>query len=727
MLKKTLIISYIVVVAVMAIATFVEKLSGTRLYGEWWFSLLWALLTAAGLTWLLKQRVRRPSVVTLHLGFVVILAGALLTRLFSEQGIIHIREGETAAEYLTDDALAHELPFTLRLDTFAIRFHPGTRAAADYESHLTLTDGSLQTGITVSMNNIYSHGGYRLYQMSYDEDLRGTVLSVNSDPWGIPVTYCGYALLFCGLIWMLIDPKGSYRRIASSPLLKRGLLSTIVIAAPVVFSVAAPRTFPKETAERFGNLCVVYNDRVCPLQTYALDFTKKLSGQRRYGAFSAEQVLAGFIFFKEDWDAEPLIKVKGEELKQALHLGVRASVNDFFGGDYLLGPYLMDYRQGAHEGVNKQAAQMDDRLMVVMELQQGTPLKVFPFTLQGETTWYSPVDEQVPEAIPMPNRLFMGTIFQLLYEEAAAGNYTKVNAYLDKMLSYQQQHAGASMPSSMHLHAERLYNSIPCATILFMVCLTMGFLTLFYFIAALAKGRRSKPFVVFSVIVMSVCFLALTLCESLRWIISGTIPMSNGYETMLLMAWMLQLLTLFTVRRFPVMLTFGFLLSGFFLLVSHISQMDPQIGHLMPVLRSPLLTVHVSIIMMSFALLSLTFICGLTALTIRAFNRHAGESIEALAMLSRLFLYPALTTLGLGIFIGAVWANISWGTYWSWDPKETWALITFMVYAIVAHVQTFPVFRRPVPYHVFVTFSFLTILMTYFGVNYFLGGMHSYA
>ena len=727
MLKKTLIISYIVVVAVMAIATFVEKLSGARLYDAWWFTLLWAVLTAAGLTWFLKQRVRRPSVVTLHLGFVVILAGALLTRLFSEQGIIHIREGETATEYLTDDELAHELPFSLRLDTFVISFHPGTRAAADYESHLTLTDGSRQADIIVSMNKIYSQSGFRLYQTSYDEDMKGTVLSVNSDPWGIPITYCGYALLFCGLIWMLIDPKGSYRRIINSPLLKRGLLSVITITAPIVCVAGAPRTFPKESAERLGRLCVVYNDRVCPLQTYALDFTKKLCGQRHYGSFSAEQVLAGFIFFKEDWDAEPIIKVKGEGLKQALHLRDHASVNDFFTDDYLLGPYLMEYQEGKHAAISKQAAQMDDRLMVVMELQQGTPLRVFPFTLQGETTWYSPVDEQVPEAIPMPNRLFMGTIFQLLYEEAAVGNYTKVNAYLDKMLSYQQQHAGLSMPSPMHLRAEHLYNSIPFATILFMVCLTMGFLTLFYFIAVLAKGRRSNPFVAFSASVMAVCFIALTLCESLRWIISGAVPMSNGYETMLLLAWLIQLLTLCMVRRFPIMLTFGFLLSGFFLLVSHISQMDPQIGHLMPVLRSPLLTIHVSIIMMSFALLSLTFICGLTALTIRAVNRHAVESIEALAMLSRLFLYPALTTLGLGIFIGAIWANISWGTYWSWDPKETWALITFMVYAIVVHMQTFPIFRRPVPYHVFVTLCFLTILMTYFGVNYFLGGMHSYA
>lgn len=202
--------------------------------------------------------------------------------------------------------------------------------------------------------------------------------------------------------------------------------------------------------------------------------------------------------------------------------------------------------------------------------------------------------------------------------------------------------------------------------------------------------------------------------------------MANGYETMLLLAWFVQLLTLIVCLKNKLVLTFGFLLAGFFLLVAHLGQLDPQITPLMPVLASPLLSVHVSIIMMSFALLSLTFICGLTALISRLFGAD-DEALMALRRLSLLFLYPALTTLGIGIFIGAIWANVSWGQYWSWDPKEVWALITFMTYGIVVHTHTLPLFRRPLPYHWFVTLAFLTILMTYFGVNFFLGGMHSYA
>ena len=141
--------------------------------------------------------------------------------------------------------------------------------------------------------------------------------------------------------------------------------------------------------------------------------------------------------------------------------------------------------------------------------------------------------------------------------------------------------------------------------------------------------------------------------------------------------------------------------------------------------------------MMSYALLALTFICGLTAFIIIGVNRvrgmnHTGSSntdiqTESLQVLSRIFLYPAVTTMGLGIFIGAIWANISWGTYWSWDPKETWALITFMIYAVVLHTQSLPLFRKPIPYHLYMVIAFLSIIMTYFGVNYILGGMHSYA
>lgn len=736
MLKKTVILFYLVVVALMAIATFVEHASGTRLYGEWWFSALWAILTATAIAYFIQQRVRRFSVVVLHLSFVVILLGALLTHIFSQQGAIHLRTGETTRQYMREDGVMQPLPFALRLDTFKIVYHHGTTAAADYESHLSvISDDNSTVYAHVSMNNIFSQQGIRLYQASYDDDGRGTVLSVNSDPWGIPVTYTGYALLFIGLVWMLVDPKGQYRQILRSPLLKKGALTFAFLATIGNEAIADSQplpALPRETAEKFGQLQMLYNERICPVETYALDFTKKLYGKRHYGDYTALQVLTGFIFYGDEWSREPIIRIKSGELKDVRQLPDYCSVNMFFtpGVGYVLGPYVQEYyREGQHDAFHKQVAKVDDQLMLVMDLRQGKPLKLFPYTTpHGQTTWYSPIDRIDTLVVPSADRQYFREIFTLLFQEAKTGNFSTVDEYLEKMMLYQQKNGGQSIPSVTVTKAEHAYNAVPFSTILFMLNLTMGFITLALFIWQMTQ-RKWKLTLLSNVSysILAASFATLTYCEVLRWIVGGTIPMSNGYETMLLMAWFIELITLLLYRRFRILLTFGFLLSGFFLLVSHISQMDPQIGRLMPVLNSPLLTIHVSVIMMSFALLSLTFICGITALIFNVIQKDSNKNVASLSMLSRVFLYPAITTMGFGIFIGAIWANISWGTYWSWDPKEVWALITFMAYAVVLHTQSLPMFRRPVAYHVYVTLAFLTILMTYFGVNYILGGMHSYA
>ena len=293
--------------------------------------------------------------------------------------------------------------------------------------------------------------------------------------------------------------------------------------------------------------------------------------------------------------------------------------------------------------------------------------------------------------------------------------------------------------SAMQVKAERAYNSVPFATILFMLNLTAGAALLAFTIWRMVRrngadrltqggGRAAKAAAAAGAVVLAISLAALTACLALRWIISGRVPMANGYETMLVMAWSVMLLSLIACRRFRIITPFGLLMSGFFLLVSHINQMDPQITHVMPVLASPLLSVHVSVIMMSFALLSLTFVCGLTAVMLRLIRgRNAAsltEQTESLALLSRLMLYPALALLAVGVFVGAIWANVSWGTYWSWDAKETWGLITLMVYAVAVHDGSLPFLRRPMGYHVFMTLAVLTILMTYFGVNYFLGGIY---
>lgn len=737
----------------MAAATFVEKFRGTEfvhasVYGSWWFVGLWAVLALLAVAYFVGRRVRRASVVLLHLSFAVILAGALLTHVTSWQGAVRLRVGETVSTYYENvpggDVVERKLPFELRLESFDVKYHDGTRAEADYVSRFTITDGGATQRAEVSMNNVWKYRSVRFYQSSYDPDMRGSILALNSDPWGIPVTYAGYALLFLSLVWLLVDPKGAFRRLFKSDMMRRGVLSVMAVCA-MSQAAGAANTLPRETADRLGRLNILYNDRVCPLQTFAVDFTKKLCGSARYGDYTPEQVLAGFIFYGDEWSAEPIIRVKNGPLRDALQLPGRCSVNTFFNqvmGGYILGPYLNEYYHGHNDKFHKQVADIDDRLMMVMELRRGTLLRVFPFTSGGKTTWYSPTENITDTLVDEAHRKYMQNVFSLIYGEVLAGSYGNVDKILDKMLKYQQLNGGSSLPSAAQVKAERIYNAIPFATILFMVNLTLGVVLLIIGLIRLIRPvKTDKPdrpdkallraVPVVGGALLGLSLLALTACIALRWIVGGRVPMANGYETMLLMAWFVMVLALVAARRFRIALPFGFLMSGFFLLVSHINQMDPQIMHIMPVLSSPLLSVHVSVIMMSFALLSLTFICGLTAIILRLVRgRNAVEldgQLDSLALLSRLLLYPALTLLGVGIFVGAIWANVSWGAYWSWDAKEVWGLITLMVYAVAAHAASVPFLRRSMGYHIFMTLAFLTLVMTYFGVNYFLGGMHSYA
>lgn len=754
MVKKIIFILYILVLVCMAAATIVEKSQGTdyahaHYYGAWWFILIWAVLAALGAFYIIKRKVKCASTLALHLSFIIILAGALLTHISAKRGMIHLRIGQPTDTYMAQDEeqgmQEEKLPFSLCLQKFEAKMHDGTNAVADYSSKFTVIDGDDKSEGEVSMNNIYSHQSYRLYQSSYDEDGKGSVLAINADPYGIPVTYTGYALLFISLVWMLFDPKGGYRKLLKSPLLKKGaLITALILSMGNIQTLHAESAtgnlqnavLPKETAEKFGELHILYNDRICPVQTFALDFCKKIYGARSYQGLTAEQVLSGWVFYGNTWANEPFIKIKSGEMKTAMNLPDYASLNTFFNremGGYTIGQYVQEYYNGQQDKFHQQAADIDGKIQIIMELREGISLKVLPYTFTknvkatkdhsfikaGTTTWFSPVDK-LPQAVEHQHALYIKNVFSLLNGDVKAGNTRRVNEFFVKMKKYQEVSSGNSLPTATQYKAERTNNAFPFATILFMANLTLGFIALFYTIYRMTKKREIKALNIALPILLGVSFLALTFGLALRWIISGNIPMSNGYESMLTVAWFVMLISILMQLRIRIVMVFGFLISGFFLLVSHINQMDPAIGQMMPVLNSPLLSIHVSIIMMSYALLSLTFICGIMGICLRS---H-GEELQAL---SRIFLYPALTTMGFGIFIGAIWANVSWGNYWSWDSKETWALITFMIYAVVVHTQSLPVFRKPLVYHIYITLAFMSIAMTYFGVNYFLTGMHSYA
>ena len=775
----------------MAVATVVEKYKGTpfvssHVYGAWWFVLLWGLLLVCGVVWIARRKMRRWPLLLIHGGLAVVLAGAFVTHLTRWQGTASIRCGtETGEVTVTDGRGAGgtlTLPFTVRLNDFSVKTHEGSDDASDYISRITISDGNGSVDRDITMNHTVSAHGVTIMQSAYDRDGLGSVLTFSSDPVGTPLTYAGYALLFAGVISMLFYRGATFRRLLDSPLLKNVSFAALLLVSAVPHAVAAnahealPPVLPQEEAAAVGRLMMLHNGRVCPLQTYALDFTRKLCGSSSYRGLSAEQVVTGWMFWPDEWAKQPMIKT-GRHLQATLMLPPHASFNQFFNagmGGYILGPYIREYYGGANDKFHADVAAVDERLQLVIDLRREASLKLFPLQAKGAAVrWYAPADD-LPQGTDRGHALFVQNAVALMRSCAVSDNYAYLGELVGKVAVLQSRGGGQSLPTHVQVAAERAYNAVPVNTILFMVNLTMGFVLLIAGLARVGRvpGRRGVAVVVSAShrpvdcrllqlclrccgrrlvrllpwAVMCLSFLSLTAFVVLRWIVSGTVPMANGFETMLFVAWAVMLLSLLCAVRLRMALTFGFIMSGFFLLVSHISQMDPQITHVMPVLNSPLLSIHVSIIMFAFAMLSITFICSLTALLMRLRVRLAGRGargaahsddgtaqagmprlMEAYAVVSRLFLYPAITFLTIGIFVGAIWAERSWGIYWGWDPKETWALITLMLYAVPLHTATVGALRRPMTYHVYMTLAFLSIVMTYFGVNYFLGGMHSYA
>ncbi len=729
-----------VIVVVMAVATFVEKSRGTQfvsdaVYGSWWFVCLWAAIAVFGLAYFFSGR--RPFYNTLlHSSLVLILVGALLTLITARHGMIHLRQGVAVDSIVLESGSEVRLPFALQLDRFDVDYHAGTSAPSDYSSCFTVIDpahGETVQG-SVSMNRTFSYGGVRFFQTSYDDDMLGSHLTVNEDRIGMSVTYVGYGLLFVALVWMLLAPGGGFRRLLRNPRLKRGL--SVVALLLVASGASAVESLSQPAAKAFGEMLIQQNGRICPVQTVAIDFTKKLSGKSSYNGYSAEQVMTGYLFYGEAWSKEPLIRVKSSALRQATGLPKQASLADFFRNGYVLGKYVEAYYQGNRNGLNKAAADMDDRIALVMSLRQGGWLKMFPVKDGSSVVWCSPVDN-LPASTDSIQALFIRNAFRLLNDMGVQpGNDGAFIETVDQMKNYQLKYGGESVPSASRIKAERVYNQLPFADWLYRLDLPVGLLLVLLFVRSLLRSRPENSSLKGGVRktglgVLIASFVVLTAGLVLRYIVSHRLPLGNGYETMLALAWCIQLVTLVIYRRMPYMLPFGLLLSGFFLLVSAISRMDPQITPLMPVLSSPLLSVHVSLIMMAYALLSFTFVCSLIAIIISAVKGGGDlmvkDRVETLQLVSKMFLYPALALLAMGIFVGAIWANQSWGRYWGWDPKETWALINLLVYAVAVHGGSLPWMRRPMAYHVYVGLAFLTVLMTYVGVNYFLGGMHSYA
>ena len=623
-LKRLIITLYILLVVCIGFATVVEKYRGTafvgeHIYGAWWFSALWAVLTVASLAYIMKQHLyKRMAVMLLHLSFVVILVGALVTHLTAQRDTIHLRVG--IPYHLTSTS-------QITLKEFRIINYPGTDAPLDYQS--VILHGNEQ--VLVSMNKVGNIDNYRLFQQSYDSDGAGVSLGVSYDPYGIVITYFGYLMLLIGIIATLLSRHTQMRS-----LYRKAITVALLLISVNVYAEEKLPVIDKDIAHRMGSIQVLYNNRICPLNTVATDFTMKMTGSASWKDYSADEVFFSWMIYYMPWEKELLLnnpKKKGAE----------------------------------------------DRKAVVEMFYNGQFTKIFPYRIGHAVNWYSPGGQVLPREIPVKEQFFIKQSMDFLTEAIVTGQRDRAFEIIAKIKLFQRDMIGDVLPSENRTQAELFYNKL-----------------------------RSIKFPVL-----------ITAQLGLRWWLSGHIPLSNGYETMLFMAWVLLVLTIVLFRKFRFFLWIGPLAACCCLLVAMMTGSGSQITPLIPVLQSPLLSVHVMTVMCAYALFALQMMLGVYSFWT--------SKLERITALSQLLLYPAIFLLTIGIFLGAVWANVSWGNYWSWDPKESWALITLMVYAIPLHKASIGAFNKPRFYHIYMISAFLAVLITYFGVNFVLGGMHSYA
>ena len=491
---------------------------------------------------------------------------------------------------------------------------------------------------------------------------------------------------------------------------KLALLTIIMLCA--LCSLHAQTTLPQDVANEFGNLLVYHNNRICPLQTLARDYTIKLTGKTSYKDFTAEQVFSGWFFYYDEWRNEPMIKIKGKDAQQALNIkGKYASFNDFYS--------QQGYKLIGTRGKNFSAA--DEKYNLIIMNLTGSLLKIFPHkdpqTFNSDDNyeqikWFA-LNNNLPTDMSQAEQLFIHKSMTLVAEYVANAEYTEAIDLIRKIRKYQDSQLGTFAPSKAHITAEHIYNYLNFNRPLAIALMLIGILL---FVITLIKTQTPQ----WAWIILTLTAIYLLFSISLRGYIAGHFPLSNGFETMQFLALIVALLPFINLLRKnthtpSLLIPNCTLISGIALMVATMSELNPRITLLMPVLQSPLLSIHVMMIMISYALFALITLNAIVNLIKKS------KDLQLPTLTFALFLLTA------GIFIGAIWANVSWGRYWGWDPKEVWALITMLIYSLPLHRISLKIFQNPRFLNWYYIFAFLSVIITYFGVNFILGGLHSYA
>lgn len=732
-------ISLALVTVAIGIVTFIEKDQSTAaafdlVYGAFWFELLLAICAITSLIRCFYFHPKKQIIeILLHSSIFIILLGSGITRYTGATGIVHIREGSGSNEMqmnTADGVVKKQLPFDLHLSDFQVETYPGSQMPSMYRSIVTVKENGepVLEYYSIHMNHILKYRGYRFYQSSYDQDQRGTILSVNHDPWGIAITYFGYTLICVVFLISLFIKQSPFKRILNNKHMKYAtiLLFVMLVSQTGLHAKTSKYTPNKNVASHFGTLWLQNNqERIKPINTFANEVVRKITSDGHYQTYSPEQLVLGIILDREFWRNEPLFDIPSKAIIKKYNLpSDRCSYNEFFTsqGRFKLEDDMrvaMDRNENQTQ-FDKDLSKLGERILIYHGIENMEMLKIYPDARDINGQWFSPT------IFSLPNQQNNKHIHVL--KVIAQGDDQKAIDAIDQLRAYQEHTSKDILPTAFQQSIELFYNKYVPYPWMFMVYFGLGIFLLIAFFVEIYTQNSNLKLLQFGKIILTTLFTIHLCFLILRMIISGHASMSNSYETLILIGALSLLSALIFAKQSTFVLASGSMVAGVSLLVASFSWMNPEITNLVPVLKSYWLSLHVSIIMISYATAGIAFISSITSLLLMVFSKKSTyhritAGVDHLMVVNRLFTYLTVVFLCIGIILGAVWANESWGRYWSWDPKETWALISMLVYAGILHIKRLDTIN----YNTILALAFGTILMTYFGVNFYLGGKHSYA
>ena len=674
-----------------------------------------------------------------------------------------------------------QLPFEVKLNDFIAEKYPGTeKAYSSYESKVTVLDTEQgDFDYHIYMNNILDHRGYRFFQASFDPDEKGTVLSVNHDRWGTYITYAGYLMLYLGLMAIIFAKHTRFddlrQRLQKLKVKKAKIMTMIILLFSLtgfaqshseddghdhsqkpdkerIDSILRANITPDAHTDKFAKMVIQdYSGRMMPMHTYASETLRKLSKSDVYEEFNATQV---FLSIQESpllWYNVPIIylkKRKADSIRDIIGVpyGEKyASLVDFFypDGSYKLGPFLEEaYKAQVPNGFQKEIKEADSRVNLLYNAIEGRSVKIFPVPEDENNTWISALEfrekgygETIKDSL-YQNFINNGFSAYLvtLNNAKQTGDFSKAENLLEGIKKTQQKFGDDIMLSDEKIESEILYNKYDIFKRLFSWYMYAATVLFVLIIVQIFKFKNTylKWGINAMIGAVILLFTAHTLSLVWRWYLSGHAPWSDAYESMIYVAWSVMLFGLLFGRKSNLTIASAAFVCSMILMVAHWNWMDPAIANLQPVLQGYWLMIHVSVIVASYGPFAIGFILGLVALLLMILTNKTNKermliNIKELTIINELALTVGLVMLTIGNFLGGMWANESWGRYWGWDPKETWALISIMIYAFVIHMRLVPGLRGRWLYNLMSVLAFGSILMTYFGVNFYLSGLHAYA